>query len=138
MAIDEVMNRATINFPGHLNLKNAERLLQYISENLPGNVHYFIENHNNFLYDREKRKSVKDRGTLKMSANFLDSKVALCFDTAQLEPWSKNTSYVSSMKFQVVPGWELSDYGRVFPLWDDVRKLVGEYFDKRMKKSKNK
>jgi hypothetical protein len=135
MAIDEVIDRATINFPGHLNLRNAERLLQYISENLPGNVHYFIENHNNFLYDREKGKPVKDRGTLKISANFSDSKEALYFDTAQLEPWSKNTSYVSSMRFQMIPGWELLDYSRVLPLWDNVRKLVGEYFDKRMRKS---
>ena len=136
MTIDEVAKRAEIVFPGHLNLKNAEKLLLHISENLPGNVHYVVENHNNFIYDEKNRKSAKDRGTLKITANFSNSKEALSFDTALLEPWSENTSYVSSMKFQLVSDWELSDYSRVLPLWDDIRKLVGDYFEKR--KSKNK
>ena len=131
MIIDEVAERAEIVFPGHLNLKNAERLLEYISENLPGNVNYFVENHNNFLYDGEKGKSVKDRGTLKITASFSKSRDPISFDSAHFEPWSENTSYVSSLKFQLVPDWELSKYSRVLPLWNDVRKLVGDYFEKR-------
>jgi hypothetical protein len=134
--IDEVLKRAEIVFPGHLNLKNAEKLLKHISENLPGDMHYFVETHNNFIYDEKSGKAVKENGTLKINANLSSSKHPLNFDTVQLEPWSENTSYVSSMKFQLVPGWELSDYHRVLPLWDDVRSLVEEYF-KNIKSSKD-
>jgi hypothetical protein len=132
MSIDEVAKRSEILFPGHLNLKNTEKLLYYIAENLPGNVNYLIENYRNFR--NQSGKSIKERGTLKITANISDSKNPLGFDAAHFEPWSENTSYLSSLKFEIVPDWELSDYSRVLPLWDDVRKLVGDYFDKRMKK----
>ncbi|MFH1918033.1 MAG: hypothetical protein ABIJ14_02960 [Nanoarchaeota archaeon] len=42
----------------------------------------------------------------------------------------RDTSLISRIAFQRVPGWDLSDYrSEVRELWDDVRKVVNQYFE---------
>lgn len=135
MLLDEMLNKAIIPFPKPLNLKGAEKLLKYVSENIPGNVNYHVEQYKSFLYDNKKKKSIKDNGTLKISGRINSLDKIMEFDTVMLEPWEKDPSYVASIKFQLIPGFESRDYERVFPLWEDVRKLVNKYFNEVLKEN---
>lgn len=131
MSIDKLVEKTTIKFLKPLNLRNAEKLLLYISEHLPGTVNYHIEQHKSLSYNKEKKKSTKDNGTLTISTNISNSEKVMAFDFPQLIPWEKDSSYVSSIQFPRLSD-NLMDYRpEVQRLWDDVRKIVENYFKER-------
>jgi hypothetical protein len=129
MELQDIINKATIEFPRPLNLKESNKLLKYISKNLPGNVNSNIEQHKVWLYDKEKNKSRKDNGTLKIYCNINNSNKPDEFDSMVLESWKEDSSYIGSIKFKVDDD-DQRVYKRVFPLWDNVRDIVNDYFRK--------
>jgi hypothetical protein len=134
MSIDDVLEKATIKFPRALDRNNAEKLLLYISEKLPGRINYTPKQYKSLVYDEKSNKSTLENGTLNISANLVPFKNQMEFDAFQLEPWEEDSSYVASLKFQIIPGFEFSDYQRVVPLWNNVRKIIDDYFKENLKK----
>jgi len=133
MPIDNLLlEKTTIKFPKPLNLKGSEKLLEYISKKLPGDVNYTVNYYSHFLYNKERKKSLKSNGTIGITANIISSKEAMAFwDTSMLSS-NENLSRLSSMEFSKVPGWDIADYRpEVQGLWDDVRKIVEDYFKER-------
>jgi len=129
MELQDIVEKATINFPTPLRLRNAKRLLRYISENLPGNVISYVEQYESWLYDKENKKSTMNKGTLKIPCSINNINKIMEFDSMVLEPWEQDTSYVGSIKFQVIDDDERM-YSRVLPLWDNVRNIVEDYHHK--------
>lgn len=133
MSIDKLLlDKTTIKFPKPLNLKGSEKLLKYISEKLPGDVNYTVNYYNHLLYDRERKKFVKSNGTLNITANIISSKEVMAFWDISMLSSDQNLSRLSSIEFAKVPGWDIGDYRpEVQRLWDDMRKIVENYFKER-------
>ena len=114
MELQDIVEKATINFPTPLRLRNAKRLLRYISENLPGNVISYVEQYESWLYDKENKKSTMNKGTLKIpcsinNINKTDEKVAaivprLALDKYRLKLIMKNIqdNKYNTTKFVVI------------------------------------
>jgi len=134
MALDEVLQKAKIEFPRAIGIENAKELLLYISEKLPGRVNFNTKQYQSAGYNEEEKKNKMENGTLEISGNIIPSKDPMEFDTFQLKPWEEDTSYVSSLEFQLVPDWEIRDYYRVEPLWNNVRKIVDDYFIEKLRR----
>lgn len=134
MAIDEVLKKATIKFPRAIGIENARELILYISEKLPGRINFSAKQYYSAGDNEEEKKFKIENGTLEISGNIIPSKNPMEFDTFQLKPWEEDTSYVSSLEFQLVPDWEIRDYHRVEPLWNNVRKIVDDYFREKLRR----
>ncbi len=127
MSIDEVIEKTTINFSRALTLSQAEKLMFYIAERLPGDVNYSCTYIRSVSASEPAGPTVRLNGTVNM-AGTISSKTLTAFDSFQCNPDQKNTSKFSAIVFYQVPGWDLYEYREeVRQLWDDVRKLVKEY-----------
>ncbi len=127
MSIDELIKKATIDFPRALNLEEAEKLINHLAENLPARIDYTITSNKMIIVDPGE-EIFKQEGTVKITANITHSTKPNAFDSCEFNPHGQDSSKLSSMKFQLTPGWELSDYRpEVQQLWEDVRKVVTYY-----------
>ena len=129
MTIDEVLERSTILLPMPLSLERTEKLLVYIAEQLPANISYKLSSHHS-IYPEEEKAS-KQLGTVSITGSIKSLKDVLASDSFNCTHSEKdrNTSRISLIKFSIIPGYELDEYRKeVTRLWDDVRKLVSEYF----------
>ena len=135
MSIDEIVEKTTIELPMSLSLKGAEKLLYYLAKELPANVSYQILHHKSIYrpFRESGRKILKQDGTIVISGSISNLEKPLAFDFFQLQASDKgrdDTSKLSVIKFNLVPGWELSEYRpEVIKLWDNVRVKVGQYFE---------
>ena len=137
MTLDDVMEKTTIALPRLLDLKEAEKLIYHIAVQLPGNVNYHISHYRSFFHDSESRRSPEEKnrrvleqdGTVSISVNINSHRNVMAFDVFQFCPSREDTSKLAEIRFQTVPDWELSEYRpEIQKLWDDTRRLVGEYF----------
>ena len=130
MSVDELAEKTTIDFPKPIGRESAEGLLCYLSSHLPANVSGKIEYFISYRYDSKKESSFEDKGTLKLVASVNNLKGLMASNTFISERDGRDTSLISRIAFQRVPGWDLSDYrSEVRELWDDVRKVVNQYFE---------
>ena len=129
MSIDKLIEKTTIEFPRKLSLKGAEGLIDYIAEKLPANIHYNVSYHRSVIPKEEDKGFSKQDGTVNIAATIMDTKKSMAFDTCEFNPSKEDSSNLSSIRFQLVPDWELFDYRpEVILLWDDVRRIVKDYF----------
>lgn len=129
MAVEELIEKTKIGFPRPIGLKQTEEMLCYISSHLPANVSQKVEYHKRFDYDPEKDGSLENNGTLKVIASIHKMSEPFEYDTFVSYPYDKDTSFISGVKFEIVPGWNLSEYRpEVRELWDDVRNCINHYF----------
>ncbi len=134
MSIDEIVEKTTIELPMPLSLKGAEKLLYYLAEEMPANLIYQIL-HRKSIYRpfRESgRKILKQDGTIVISGSISNLEKPFAFDSFQLQASDedRDTSKLSVIRFNLVPGWELSEYRpEVIELWGQVRKKVRQYFE---------
>ena len=104
-------------------------MLCYLSNHLPADVSGKIEYFINYLYDSKIKSSLENKGTLKVSANIRNFEVSMAFDSFESISYDKDSSFISGIKFNRVPAWEIEDYRtEIMELWDDVRKSIENYF----------
>ena len=131
--LEEVIKRTTINFPKPLNLKQSEKLFDYISRNLPANLNYTVEVHNDTYYNSEKKKALKSKGPVKITGTISNAKKVMSFDSFRTENKGEDYTHLYSIKFNHLFS-NLSEYRpEVIGLWDDVRNLTEKYFEKVLK-----
>lgn len=134
MSVDELTKKTTIEFPRPIGREHAEKMLCYISSHLPGDVNGKVEYFINYRCDSKKKDSLEEKGTLTLFVNVNNSKKIPSFDTFVSSPWKEDSSLISKIEFQKIPGFELSEYRpEVIELWDDVRKVVNKYFEEVLK-----
>lgn len=125
MTVQEIAERATINFPTPLNKLEAEDLLWKIALNLPAQIDYNISSFNT-LQTYEGNKKIE--GTLSIMGNIHNTKKHV-FDYFSTHPDREDTSKIAGISFSLIPGYDFSDYRPgVVELWDDVRKEIEEYY----------
>ena len=133
MSIDEIVEKTTIELPMPLSLKGAEKLLYYLAEELPANVSYHISHHKSIYrpFRESGRKILKQDGTVEINANINNLEKPFAFDGFQFtSSGMEDTSKLSVIRFNLVPGWELPEYRpEVRELWDQVREKVRQYFE---------
>jgi len=131
MSIEEIIALSTIGLPRDLTLKEAEKLFIYIAKKLPGDVRYNASYFKSLIHSREPENEglLIDDGTAQIVGTISRSKEPYAFDSFSTTHSEKDTSKLSAISFQRVPGWELPEYHRVRPLWDDVRDIVTQYFE---------
>lgn len=131
MTLDGVLDKSTIQFPRLLPRDEAEELIGYIARRLPVRVHYrtqysrLMNFHDPDTPDKLliKECAVSVVGDIEMVRN------SMAFDTFCMEPSNGDTSKLETMRFQLVPGWELGEYRKdVRALWAYTRRAVNSYF----------
>lgn len=126
--LDTILERATIKFPKPLDKDHAIDLLYFIEHKLPGRrIDYIVESHHSIGKDVEK--SIRE---IKISGKIVAYHRNFAFADFRLnnEEVTDDPSYLSSLQFDLVPSWNLSDYGTDrLELWSKVKKLVAEYFE---------
>ncbi|MEM4244781.1 MAG: hypothetical protein QW404_02180 [Candidatus Nanoarchaeia archaeon] len=128
MSIDHVLEKTIIKLPRPLSLKETEDLIEYIAEQLPGDIYYKISRNKSVIKNPEG--ILKFDGSGSISANIKSYKSG-AYENFSCEPddFTKD-SKISAIKFTTVPGWKLFDYRKeVVELWHEVGKIVAQYFD---------
>jgi|SRR5208283_3983023 len=123
MAIDDVIKEATVKFQRPIGRVGSERLLEYLGENLPGDVTAEITYGLRFSSQEKSREF----GTLRVTGSIAIHEPWI-FDSFTSKSWDKSESYISGIMFNIVPGWNLSEYGDKRKLWSDIREIIGRYF----------
>jgi len=127
--IEDLVKRATINFPGPLNLGQTEDLLEYIAREMPGKVYLQEEVHKTFSFEPKVGNLVKDQGTIGISATIINSCNPVSFDSCESVNYDRDSGFISGLRFFMVPGFDIPDYRpERMTLWDKVRDLVEDYF----------
>jgi len=131
MAIDTLLAESTIKFQTPLTLEGTEELLDYVAENLPGNVstnsNYYTQRH----HYTDDGKLTRSRGTVSIGGMITNLNKP-SFDSFSSIHDSEDTSKISAIRFQTIPGYELDEHrSEVRELWSDVRTLINNYFTPR-------
>lgn len=134
MPIDELLEKTRIELPRSLTLKEAEKLIYYLAKELPANIHYHTSRYRSIVRSsgEDNRSEILEQdGTVEINANINNLEKPFAFDGFQFtSSGMEDTSKLSVIRFNLVPGWELSEYRpEVIELWDHVRKTVGQYFE---------
>ena len=134
MELDEIAKEGTIEFPRPISREDAENLFCYIAKELPASISSHIDYYKSFSYNEERDKVLEDEGTLIVIASVSSLKKERGYDTFVSKPGDRDTSCISAIASQTVPGWELLDYRpEVRKLWKDVREVVNRYFGEDLK-----
>ena len=131
MTIDELLQSATIEFREPLTLEETEELLDYIAENLPGDIHtksdYYTQRH----HYTDDKKLTRSRGTVSIGGSIKNLE-KLSFDSFSSIHDSEDTSKTCAIRFQTIPEDELEEHRpEVRKLWSDVREQVNNYFSQK-------
>jgi hypothetical protein len=127
--IEQIIKEATINLPMPLNREEAEKMMQYLAQEIPASVNTKVEYFKNFLND--KGKVEVDEGTLKINGQINARTRPFAFDYFSSEPDFHQTEFIDKIIFNLTPGWDLQDYRtEVRELWKRTRTVVEEYFQK--------
>lgn len=136
MSIDQVIEAieaATIKLPKPLSLAETEGLIEYLSKQLPADIHYqTICDSSFYIHWPDGAQSIfKVDGAVKLAAN-INSHKSGAFGYFRCEPDGfKKDSKISMIEFSTVPAWKLRDYSNeVVELWREVRGLITQYFEK--------
>jgi hypothetical protein len=131
MTIDEVTERAMIYFPEKIDGAEAETLLDYLTEKLPGKIEREITYFTLSYFDSKTDRVVKDRRSLQVSALIFQNTKDLTVAGEFRSRWEDNPSFISGVAFGRIPGKKLSDYKPgTLELWDKTRKIINDYFEK--------
>jgi len=120
---ETLMQRATILFPGPLNLEQVGALMGYIAKTMPANVSYRTDQFMELFHDPTTRELGKEEGTSGISGairrldNIMDSDIFTSF------PEERNTSMISGIMFNQIYSSGLER------LWDEVRERVYNFFE---------
>jgi len=119
-----LIERATVEFPRPIDIDEMHALLEYVSHRMPARINYSTTHHTVLMPD-----SPADPGSFSIGGMIRKEEEAMAFD--QFETVCSSTDYQKAigLRFNIVPGWEESDYRpEVAKLRDDTRELIGLYF----------
>jgi len=132
MTIDEVINKATIEFSKPLSLDETEELMKYITIHLPGDITYTLS-YEVALYHEQGHHIDKSPRNVSINGHIRSNKDGAAFDFFNSQPLKviTDTTKVHLIRFSIIPGYDkLTDYNPITTrLWGDVRKVVTEYFE---------
>ena len=129
MTLDEVLEKATIEFPRALSLSEAKKFLSYIAEKLPGDASYTVFYPVEAGYLVESGEFSEDEGASIIMGR-ISSKRPVAFDKFVLKVSKTNVSRLSAIRPQT-NNREFGDYSpEVRQLWDNIRKITKRYFKK--------
>ena len=131
MSIEEVIKKINIPFPKPQSLEQVEELLRYITMNLPATIRCHFQ-YNTYFSKGKDSKLLEDNGSVNIIASIVDTEKTMAIGTLESRPYSQDSSYISALAFQMVPGWDISDYRpEVLNLWDEVRGLTKKHFSEK-------
>jgi hypothetical protein len=122
---------ATIEFGKDLGLNEVKDLLEQMSKKLHANIHYVSTCYGDMSADGRGRVT-KQQGSFKVGGSITRTDPEFSFDAFETDSSQKNYQKASAIRFNLVPGWEETDYKPgVLKLWEDTRKAVGSYFSSK-------
>lgn len=138
---DEVMERATIEFPEPLNLDSVEELFVYLTEQMDHcSVDYTLKLHKNVGSVIEKEedegeqdeqgKSDADEGLLSIAIHgFVRKRFGALGANFSCIGSDNDPLQICGMRFLTIPGYELKEHRKdEVAVWDEVRENVNNYF----------
>ncbi|VVB78374.1 Uncharacterised protein [uncultured archaeon] len=131
--IREIWKKAAIGFPEPIGFEETQELIDYICKNLPGRANYHAGYHQSVGESLVKKgEFFNQRGTVDLAGMITRSDNSAFDGFNCLISRQEDTSNFEALAFQVIPGYDESDYNpEVLRLWDDVRRYVGNYFKQR-------
>ena len=131
MILDKLLEESTIEFSRSLSLEETNELLDYITKILPAKIDTKTEVCSIKYYDKKSKSFQKKLGTVNISGTIRDDN-NYNFDSFTTKNSHINTSKISGICFQIIPGYELEEHRlEVRQLWRDVRKQVDNYFSEK-------
>lgn len=132
MTLEEVIKKSRIVLPKNINTYEAEKIIKYLAKKLPAEINYEISCSKFLNYDKDFRFNTKTSSTkINGRIDYLNS-IPLGSDNFEFEKSQKDMLKFKTIQFQIVPGWELSDYRpEIKQLWDKTREVVNNYFLKK-------
>jgi len=132
MSFELIPENQKINFPVPINIRNTEKLIDYISEKLPGRINYQVNHHlKSSSYNPEEKKLEKEIGVLEITGNIISFKNMGIMDTLALYSNKENPTYLSSLVFMDFSGNSKKDEN-IRNLWNDVRRIIDDYFIEKL------
>ena len=131
--IDNLLEASTISFPRPLSLEETEKLIDYVSINLPAQIITTSEYYKTRMPTKNSPKTgtlYHRRGTVKISGSITNMN-NYSFDGFYTKNDSDDSSKINAIAFQIIPGYNLEEHRpEVKQLWSDVRNQVETYFQK--------
>jgi hypothetical protein len=124
MSLEELTEKATIEFRRPLGLKEAEDMLKQVSVQMKASINYAAQHQRTVTAGEVDEGSVQLGGMLSVLGKGL------------AEPFRLEAQYVDEeckflrLQFQLIPGYdELSEYRpETIKIWDETREAVNKYF----------
>lgn len=130
MPIEEVIQEATIEFQRLLSLEETEKLLGYISKNLPGRTHY-ISSYGEIIDSLEKGRTHIERTSISIEGIIIH-KEPMKFSSFRGINVQNNSALIGAIRFETIPGYNLKEHRpEEIQLWKEVRQQVFNYFSQK-------
>lgn len=137
MAIEEVLERATINFGSGLSATEIEKMLRYIALHSNYNVHYRIETEKRIrdfpgTGHQESRTLLTDvcKGMLVTGSISVPHVAGLFSFTCDSKTYDPPLAH--EFQFTITPGYTLEEHRREeIVVWDKTRELIADYLVQR-------
>ncbi|MBN2459112.1 hypothetical protein JXB28_02415 [Candidatus Woesearchaeota archaeon] len=127
MALDELIDQATIGFVRAVSIREMEIILERVAKELPARITYCKNEYVNLMPEKKK---LTDYGTASIKGTISRLDNAVVFDSFETQHCNSDTNLIKGMMFFIVPGWEAYDYRpEVRQLWNDTRSIVDDYFN---------
>jgi hypothetical protein len=128
-----LLGRANIEFLRPIGLEETQELIDYVCRNLPERVNYHASYHMSAGQSfQDKNEFFSQRGTVYL-VGMISRGDGSAFDgfNCIISREQEDTSRFGRFSFQTIPGNDESDHDpQALVLWDDVRRLIGQYFER--------
>ena len=130
MPIEEVIERSTITFERPLPIEDFRVMLQYVARHLPSEIEYDTRMYRTIILNPEGEGVIPRNGAVRVEGTIRSVENPVASDFFKTSHSVESITMIESIKFIGIPGYELNEYPEArLQLWDDVRKLVGEYLE---------
>ncbi len=130
MALEEVVQKATIIFPWDLTREQSRGLIKYITIKLRGLITYEFLHSIKIGYPSGYEVPLNEEKISNQKGVITLSSPPFSFDDFQFTPSKRDESKVSGIQFQPTQDFEHSGYSpEIVQLWEDTRKAVEGYFE---------
>ena len=130
MALEEVVQKATIIFPWDLTREQSRGLIKYITIKLRGLITYEFLHSIKIGYPSGYEVPLNEEKISNQKGVITLSDPPFISDDFQFKPSKKDESKLSAIQFHLTSDLKLEDYRpEVRQLWEDTRKAVEDYFE---------
>ena len=129
MSVDQILEETIIKLPRPLTLDEVEGLVGYIAVNLPADIRYKVSHNKSLINDPKGKGLLKFDAGGGIVASIKNNKGGAYESFSCESDYFTRDFKISVIKFAMVPGWNLYDYGKEsVELWHEVRKVITQYF----------